>query len=217
MRILLLTVLLAGCTSTLVDYESRSYVVQPGDTLYTIAWRHGVDHRELARWNGLANPDVIYVGQRLTTRPGGGASVASTGVSTRPRAPAVPNEPAPTWVWPTRGPIVSAYGHGTPIASGVGIGGQLGQAVNAAAAGRVVYAGSGLIGYGQLIIIKHNETFLSAYGHNSRVLVSQGQSVGRGQKIAEMGYGPGRQPRLHFEIRRNGVPIDPMPQLRSAG
>jgi lipoprotein NlpD len=97
--------------------------------------------------------------------------------------------------------------------TGIGIGGQAGQPVRAAAGGRVVYAGSGLIGYGQLVIIKHNETYLSAYGHNSRLLVAQGQEVRRGEPIAAMGLGPERQPRLHFEIRRNGVPIDPLPLL----
>ena len=82
--------------------------------------------------------------------------------------------------------------------------------MRAAAPGRVVYAGGGLIGYGQLVIIKHDETFLSAYGHNSQLLVTQGQDVARGATIALMGQGPGRQPRLHFEIRRNGAPVDPM-------
>jgi lipoprotein NlpD len=142
--------------------------------------------------------------------PAAGRSAPST------RA-APPGDPIPAWQWPTRGPIVSPYGSEQALASGVGIGGQPGQTINAAAAGRVVYAGSGLIGYGQLVIIKHNETYLTAYGHNSRLLVTQGQEVERGQKIAEMGLGPGRQPQLHFEIRRNGVPIDPMPYLLSAG
>ena len=90
---------------------------------------------------------------------------------------------------------------------------SLGQPIEAAASGRVVYAGSGLIGYGQLVIIRHNETFLTAYGHNRRLLVQQGQTVTRGQVIAEMGYGPKREPRLHFEIRRNGTPIDPLQYL----
>jgi lipoprotein NlpD len=96
------------------------------------------------------------------------------------------------------------------VGSGIGIGGREGQPVRAAAAGRVVYAGGGLIGYGQLVIIKHDETFLSAYGYNSELLVTQGQDVASGATIALMGQGPGRQPRLHFEIRRNGVPVDPL-------
>jgi lipoprotein NlpD len=99
----------------------------------------------------------------------------------------------------------------------VGIGGREGEPVHAAAAGRVVYAGAGLVGYGQLVIIKHNETYLTAYGYNSKLAVSQGQEVARGETIAAIGLGPERQPRLHFEIRRNGVPVDPLqffPQRR---
>lgn len=203
--------LLSACTSTLVDYETRTHVVMPGETLYTIAWRYGLDHNDLARWNNLADPDLIYAGQRLSLRP----AVAQTPAvrrSTPPRA-APPVMPAPAWQWPTRGPIVSEYGAAGEIGSGIGIGGQRGQDIHAAAAGRVVYAGSGLIGYGQLIIIEHNETYLTAYGHNSRVLVAQGQELSRGDKIAEMGLGPGQSPRLHFEIRRNGVPVNPLPLL----
>jgi lipoprotein NlpD len=106
--------------------------------------------------------------------------------------------------------VVTRFGSRDGIATGVGIRGREGQPVRAAAAGRVVYAGSGLIGYGQLVIIKHSDTYLSAYGHNSRLLVGQGQDVVRGAAIAAMGFGPERQPRLHFEIRRNGVPVDPL-------
>ncbi len=116
----------------------------------------------------------------------------------------------PRWAWPTDGRIVTAFGSDDGIASGIGIGGREGQPVRAAAAGRVVYAGGGLMGYGQLVIIKHDETFLSAYGYNADLLVTQGQDVARGATIARMGQGPGRQPRLHFEIRRNGVPVDPL-------
>jgi lipoprotein NlpD len=89
------------------------------------------------------------------------------------------------------------------------INGKAGQPVYAAASGSVVYAGSGLIGYGQLIILKHNDTYLSAYGYNASLLVKEGQSIKKGQQIATMGEGPERKPRLHFEIRRNGKPVDP--------
>ena len=134
----------------------------------------------------------------------------------RPREPGLrrgPRRPRPRrlrWSWPTDGRIVTRFGADDGIASGIGIGGREGQPVRAAAAGRVVYAGGGLIGYGQLVIIKHDETFLSAYGYNSELLVTQGQDVARGATIALMGQGPGRQPRLHFEVRRNGVPVDPL-------
>ena len=105
---------------------------------------------------------------------------------------------------------MARFGADGTIGSGLSIGGREGQPVRAAAAGRIVYAGGGLIGYGQLVIIKHDETFLSAYGYNSQLLVTQGQDVARGATIALMGNGPNRQPRLHFEIRRNGVPVDPL-------
>lgn len=212
----------AACTSTLVNYDARAHVVQRGETLYTIAWRYGLDYRTLARWNSLANPDLIYVGQRLRLSAPGAARASSRAppsapATARPRPlPAPPSLPAPDWIWPTRGPIVSPFGAPDSIASGIGIGGSQGQPINASAGGRVVYAGSGLIGYGQLVIIKHNDTYLSAYGHLNRLLVTQGQEVSRGQKIAEMGLGPERQPRLHFEIRRNGVPVDPVPHLNAA-
>jgi lipoprotein NlpD len=146
-----------------------------------------------------------------TTRPATSGSTPARTPSTRP----APTSPAPAatavrWSWPTEGQVVTRFGADGTIGSGVGIGGREGQRVRAAAAGKVVYAGGGLIGYGQLVIIKHDETFLSAYGYNSELLVTQGQEVARGATIALMGLGPNRQPRLHFEIRRNGVPVDPL-------
>jgi lipoprotein NlpD len=142
---------------------------------------------------------------RATTTPPARPSASTPRPSSPPVAPAPPR-----WSWPTDGRIVSSFGSDAGIGSGIGIGGRDGQPVRAAAEGRVVYAGGGLMGYGQLVIIKHDETFLSAYGYNSDLLVTQGQDVARGATIALMGQGPGRQPRLHFEIRRNGVPVDPL-------
>lgn len=207
-------VLAAACRPSLADYESRFHVVRPGETLYTIAWRYGVDYRTLARWNGLADPDLIVAGQRLNVRP---VTSASPPVN-RPRAALPPpvTLPAPAWQWPTTGDVAAAFGSRDGIASGIGISGRAGQPIVASADGRVVYAGTGLIGYGQLVIIKHNDTYLSAYGHTEQVHVRQGDTVSRGQPIAEMGIGPSRQPRLHFEIRRNGVPVDPLQYLPSA-
>jgi lipoprotein NlpD len=141
-----------------------------------------------------------------TTRPPAGSQAGPSTARSTPPAAAAP----PRWSWPTDGAIVARFGADDGIASGIGIGGREGQPVRAAAAGRVVYAGGGLIGYGQLVIIKHDETFLSAYGYNAELLVTQGQDVARGTTIALMGQGPGRQPRLHFEIRRNGTPVDPL-------
>jgi lipoprotein NlpD len=206
-------------------------VVRRGDTLYKIAWQHGVDQRDLARWNSLRNPDLIHVGQRLRLTPPATASSRpapprtassprtgpATAPSSRPAAPAAspppPALPPPQWAWPTEGQVITRFGAPGGIATGIGIGGRAGQPVRAAAAGNVVYVGSGLIGYGQLVIIKHNETYLSAYGYNDTVFVGQGQQVVRGQSIATMGRGPERQARLHFEIRRNGVPVDPLQLL----
>jgi lipoprotein NlpD len=224
----------AACTSA-PPYEQRVHVVREGETLYAIAWQHRVDQRDLARWNGITNPDRIQVGQRLrltpppasatsqtkTSKPAaasppksagsGGAQAGAKPSAARPPAePPLPNLPPPQWTWPVDGQIVTRFGSSEGIGTGVGIGGRAGTPVHAAAAGRVVYAGGGLVGYGQLVIIKHNETFLTAYGYNSELLVKQGDDVARGQTIAAMGLGPERQPRLHFEIRRNGVPVDPL-------
>jgi lipoprotein NlpD len=218
MRVALIAavVVFAGCTGSLTHYEPRTYVVRPGDTLFKIAWQHGVDQRDLARWNGLKNPNLIQVGQRIRlTPPAIAARPNATAARGRPpatesRAPVLP---PPTWGWPTDGRVVARFGGPGGIATGIGIAGAVGQLIRAAAGGRVVYAGTGLLGYGQLIIIKHNETYLSAYGYNRKLLVSQGQEVARGQAIAEMGAGPERQPRLHFEIRRNGTPVDPLQYL----
>lgn len=301
---------LAACgTISRIDRDP-AYIVQPGDTLYSIAWRYGVDYRTLASWNELENPDLILVGQRIRlppsalaednsravppavqasrnapaqrastaqqaeTPPAGGGQVTAappparagqggavppqppdrrvaapgpavpssgspaSGPTSVPRAsrgaavaagassaPSTSPSPAPSatpasrsaaaqdWQWPTQGPVISEFGSSEAISSGIGIGGQAGQSINAAAAGNVVYAGSGLNRYGQLVIIKHDDTFLSAYGYNDRLLVDQGDAVRQGQKIAEMGFGPERTARLHFEIRRNGVPVNPAQYL----
>ena len=221
MRALWLVLLLAtGCSRTLVDYETASYIVRTGDTLSAIAWRFGLDPAELAAWNGIRNPDLIRAGQRLTLRNEGRTAVAPrSGSARRASLPSVdpPADPAPAWAWPTMGRVVSVFGTDGELSSGVAIGGNPGQSVKAAAAGRVVYAGDGLIGYGQLVIIKHNETYLSAYGHNRRLLVTQGQAVTRGQPIAEMGFSPQRVAQLHFEIRRHGKPVDPLGYVSPGG
>lgn len=237
-----LLVFVAACSS-IYRYEPPSYTVLPGDTLYSIAWRYRVDHRALAAWNGLTNPDRIYVGQRLVLAPTGSGSVAATappptrtsvpanapssappasGASRPPAAargpaPASPAAgPPPLWQWPVQGTVVSRFGEREVLATGIGIAGRLGQDVHAAAGGRVVYAGSGLVDYGQLLIIEHSDRWLSAYGHNQRLLVSEGQLVQAGQTIAEMGTGPARAPLLHFEIRREGNPVDPLALLPAA-
>lgn len=156
------------------------------------------------------SPSATTPAARSTPPPSPRPSASPPARSSTSQRPAAPAAAPVLWSWPTDGSIVSRFGADGSVGSGLGIGGREGQPVRAAAAGRVVYAGGGLIGYGQLVIIKHDETFLSAYGHNSELLVTQGQDIARGATIALMGLGPNRQPRLHFEIRRNGVPVDPL-------
>jgi lipoprotein NlpD len=144
--------------------------------------------------------------------PASPASAAPT--SQAPPAAAVV-EPVPAadrieWIWPTKGAVLEEFSEGT---KGIDISGTLGQAVNASAAGKVVYSGGGLRGYGKLIIIKHNSTYLSAYAHNNKLLVKEGQTVSKGQKIAEMGSTDSSLVKLHFEIRKNGKPVDPLKHL----
>jgi len=196
--------------------------VQPGETLYWIAWRHNVSYEELARWNGLADADLIFAGQRLRlSAPTTGTTVSRTASnsaqrpaqSKAPRLPSIPLAPEPAWVWPAAGALLRSFGDPTGLGDGVDIGGRRGDAVRAAAGGSVVYTGSGLMGYGQLIIIKHNESYLTAYGHNDSLLVAEGDVVTTGQSIATMGVGNDGRPIVHFELRRNGDPLDPLQHL----
>lgn len=209
MLAVLLLVISTGC-ATRWDHSQRSeHVVRRGETLYTIAWRYDKNHRDLARWNGLGDGSLIHPGQIIQlTAPSGGTAARQRRSAPSPALP-VESDPPPRWAWPTRGSVAVEFGGRPGSGTGVLIEGQAGQAVHAAAEGSVVYSGGGLNAYGQLIIIKHNETYLSAYGHNASLLVKEGQQVRRGQRIATMGEGPGRLPRLHFEIRRNGKPVDP--------
>jgi lipoprotein NlpD len=213
------------------DYERETYLVQPQDTLYSIAWRHDLDYRALARWNGIGPDYRISVGQILTLRPAPPPSAArpsTAGAKSAPGAavPRVAVPPAGTapgaaaqrslqdptsgrWAWPTsflQSPRAIAGG-------GILLEGVLGQPVRAACSGRIVYVGSGIRGYGNLIIIKHDDNFLSAYAHTREVAVHEGQEVLRGQVIAQMGVGPHQAPALYFEIRLNGKPVDPLPYL----
>ena len=211
--------LLAACSSSSWQNDPDTHIVRRGETLFSISWRYGKDAKDLARWNRLGNGSLIYPGQviRLTPSPGSPSrSTAGTRAKTKPAErplPAIPAEPSPAWRWPTSGRINVNFGAKPGTGTGVLIDGKAGQSIVASAAGRVVYAGDGLIGYGKLIILKHNNTYLSAYGYNAALLVKEGDQIRQGQKIATMGEGPERRPRLHFEIRRNGQPIDPGGQL----
>jgi lipoprotein NlpD len=210
--------LLGGCAGS-ADESPALYVVHAEDTLYSIAWRHDLDYRDLARWNNLGADFRIAVGQVLVLGPAGTADRAA--VTQRPAAPPPgrPTKIAPVpaaaagaagkFVWPTEGPGEVR----TVPGGGILLPGRLGQDVRAAGAGRVVYTGSGLRGYGNLIIIKHADNLLSAYAHNRDLLVHDGQDVAMGQVIGHMGEDGHQSPVLYFEIRQNGRPVDPVPFL----
>lgn len=223
---------------------SGQYVVRPGDTLFSIAFRYGWDYKSLAARNGIEPPYTIRPGQaiRFDEPSSGGSRVVTstspsskTTVTRRPAGtppppkntgtatttPVVTPSTAPTqvpaaerssggWAWPANGVLIGKFASNGSLNKGIDIAGDLGKPVFAAADGSVVYAGSGLRGYGELVIIKHNETYVSAYGHNRRLLVREGQQVKVGQTIAEMGSTGTDRVKLHFEIRRLGKPVDPL-------
>jgi lipoprotein NlpD len=255
---------------------ANEYMVRPGDTMYSIAFRHQLDYRELAKWNGIGSGFLIRPGQvlrlaqpprvaliegdivshpeedaapRASARPIAlpteSIGVPPPPLGQAPSAPARPGArpvpvppvvvatappavPAPTslpppiitsesggpyrWQWPVDGVVVRGYNLGAG-SKGLDFSGAIGQPVYAAAPGKVVYSGSALKGYGELIIIKHDDLRLSAYGYNRRRLVNEGQMVKGGQAIAELGLGPENRPILHFEIRERGQPVDPVPYL----
>jgi lipoprotein NlpD len=206
--------LAAGCGSQPVRAPA-TYTVKRGDTLYSIAWRHGLDYREVARWNRIGRDYLIYPGQVLYLVPSNRTAAQSSPDPARAppatdRRSAVAAQPgaAVQWSWPADMVRVTLTTRPNS-AQGLTLQGQLGQQIRAAANGNVVYVGSGLLGYGQLVIIKHNDTYLSAYGHTQAVLVKEGDATRAGQPIATMGEGPGQQPMLYFEIRVNGQPVDP--------
>ena len=243
------------------------YTVKRGDTLYAIAFRLGIDFRQLAARNGIKSPYTISVGQVLETakpvvvasrqsRARGGASAQansgnqsskskpkSKSLSSKGNAPKAvskpasaaspkiksvakttskpqkksasksvePNRPVSRWRWPSRGKVIRTFA--ANVHKGIDIAGKRGDPVTSAAAGKVVYAGAGVTGYGSLIIVKHNDTYLSAYGHNERLLVSEGSVVNAGQQIATMGSSGTNSVKLHFELRRQGKPVDPLTLL----
>ncbi len=239
------------------DWRPQVYVVQKGDTLYSIALNFGFDYHELADLNGIRNPSVIHAGQEIRLFPAAAlpgavklaAEPAVIDVKSQPQVSKLPyseravaqiekmqaeplkvvkidppqqvkpvsatdvvvggeEDESVQWAMPASGQVIAGFSE-TENRKGIEIAGKLGQAVSASAAGKVVYAGSGLRGYGNLVIIKHNGTYLSAYAHNSKILVKEGQMVARGQKIAEMGSSDASSVELHFEIRRLGKPVDP--------
>jgi lipoprotein NlpD len=213
-----------------------THVVERGENLFRIAWRYGLDYRDIATWNELESPDLILAGQRLRLYPPGisrrdiqlasrSATASMPAANTPPSAngrtaPAVshsqrdtrPSSGSGDWEWPTEGQVVSRFNPSQPGNKGIQIRATPNQTVHAASAGEIVYRGSGLRGYGRLLVVKHSSSTLSAYGHLGRIFVSEGDRVEKGQAIAELSE-TGPPSILHFEIRKNGNPVDPMPYL----
>jgi lipoprotein NlpD len=228
----------AGCSSmrtkpaTVVDRTSGSadftppgyYRVKKGDTLARIALDHGQAPRDVIAWNNLANPNQIEIGDLILVKAPAGAKVAPKPVSkpvantdtAKPETPKVEStevvaEPGIRLAWPAKGKVTDDYSDKT---KGIDIAGKLGDPITAAADGKVVYAGNSLRAYGNLVIIKHNDTYLTAYAHNRNLLVKEGDSVKKGQKIAEMGDTDTNFVKLHFELRVNGKPVNPTPYIQ---
>ena len=235
--LVLVASVLAGCAARAPSGASMpdTHVVQRNETLYRIAQRYGLEWRDLARRNAIGAPYVIHPGQRLrlrgaarssppsapqassapSPRPpssgasgrdgGGGTSSGSTSSSSTSSPP--PSDPG-GWQWPAAGEVLRGFSS-SGTRRGLAIGGERGDHVRATRAGEVVYAGGGLVGYGRLIILKHDARFLSAYGHNDELLVSEGDQVQAGDTIARLGSSGAERPMLHFEIRVDGTPVDP--------
>lgn len=231
---LLGAIALSACSAPSKNFSTGDYTVHPTDTLYSIAWRYGLDVRQLAAWNGLSKPYRVQTGQRLLLQaPLNQAPSSASAPVTPPKKimtakstaapPVLPEKLTQTsktvaniqWKWPASGRVLQKYRPKSLDRRGIDIEGQFRQPVVAAAAGKVVYSGNALQGFGHLIIIKHNDSFLSAYAHNHKRLVQEGQSIKVGQKIAEMGKNPEGKIGLHFQIRKNGKPTNPENYLPS--
>ncbi len=211
-----------------LTYTGRTAIVRKGDNLYAISFLSGDNYLDVARWNDMDPEDIIYPGQEIKLYPpdDGTEAYAAPAVTEEAEAAPAPTPSVPSgsltpnlpesvksdWIWPARGRIISQYSTANRQ-NGIEIAGELGSPIRVSADGRVVYSGTGLIGYGRIIIVKHNPQYLSVYAHNSRVVVKEGDSVIQGQKIAEMGNTDSDRVKLHFEIRRNGKPIDPIGYL----
>ncbi len=231
--------LLQGCAGIWGDGVERDsqrniylHEIKKGDTLREIAWKYGLTVDQLQAWNDIDNPRTLQVGTQLVLNPpSSGQGAAAEVAESDTGGSAAAEEPAPQtsaadgppgydldWIWPAEGPVERAYATDSGGKSGIQIGGSEGDPIRAAEDGEVVYSGSGLRGYGNLIIVMHDERYLSAYGYNRRLLVEEGAQVSRGDRIAEMGYAPGAESAsLHFEIRVDGDAVDPEAHLPERG
>lgn len=233
--VLLVLSCLSACTSskrqpapyrTVERTMPHAHKVFPGDSLYSIAWRYGLDYSEVAKLNRINPPYHIYPGQMIKLPKKQPQKVQATAVSSPPKKQIVRPKPvtSPTvrsvarrpqvkttnvaWLWPTEGKVTESFSL-SQSHKGIDISGTIGQSIKATANGEVVYSGSGLKGYGKLIILKHKGDFLSAYAHNQVLLVREGESVRQGDIIARMGKTEAKHVHLHFELRKNGQPVNP--------
>ena len=240
----LLVLPLAGCASPTAPIPvvnkspardiPKAYEVKPGDSIYQIAWAFGVDFLDIAQFSNLKKPyrlkpgEIVYL-QKREARATALADEQSRPViakklpAKKPAPPlAAPTDALPSvsfaasptrWNWPAEGQLIGEYSleQGN---KGIQIAGSEGSPIQATAAGEVVYAGQGLRGYGNLVILKHSPEFLSAYAHNQQILVQEGQTVQTGQQIATMGSSGAPSTMLHFELRKNGQPVNPMGYLQ---
>lgn len=237
--ILLCLLLVSSCSSYRKrstenrTYRPQAYRVEKGDTLYSLSWRYDINLQKLAACNGISSPYTIYPRQLLyirrclkfnknnNMRAKEKVKDKKNKINRKKNIEKSKNEDQVTvlssWRWPTIGRVARLFNTGITGSKGIDITGKKGQSVYASRSGKVVYSGSGLIGYGKLLIVKHSEEFLTAYGYNSVLLVGEGDSVKAGQKIAKMGVDNEGNARLHFEIRRNGKPVDPIRYLPKKG
>ena len=198
---------------------SKTVTVRKGDTLYSIAQRHNISTQKLASINGLSSPYTIKPGQTLklkassSRQPTRTAKSSPTKQSSTTTSSSTAYSKKVSWRWPVEGQVISTFKYRKADRKGIKIAGKEGKPVKAAASGKVVYSGNGLISYGNLVIIKHNRTYLSAYAHNRKLLVKEGDMIKSGQKIAELGKTGTDSPQLHFEIRKNGKPVNPLNYL----
>lgn len=219
-------------TTVVSSNSSASWVkVREDDTLYSISRRHGVSVEQLVQLNQLKHPSKIQTGQTIFLKPLNktagsstqkrksnsqrNASRSSSGERQQAGSQTAGWPRTVRWQRPAKGKVIKKFNRRRSDAKGIDIAGKLGESIVASAGGKVVYSGDGLINYGKLIIIKHNETYLSAYAYNHKLLVKEGDIVKAGQKIAEMGRKHKSSPRLHFEIRKNGKPVNPLKYLSS--
>lgn len=197
----------------------KQHTVRSGESLYSIAWAYDKDYKDIAHDNNIDFPYMLKVGQVLhlsrAPAPAKKASVSKAKSKAKSQAPkqqtVAKGNSHSQWHWPVSGRLIQAYSDsvGNPH-KGIDISNDFGSPIKAAANGKVVYSGEGLRGYGKLIIIKHDKDYLSAYAHNSKLFVQEGDKIVQGQKIAAMGNSESENVKLHFEIRKNGQPIDPL-------